>query len=325
MAHTRHGAWRALFALILLLALSPFARSQGYPDKPITLVVPFPPGAVTDRVGRDVGAELSRRLGQPVVVENVAGASGMLGAKRVLRAPADGYTLLMGTVNDMVVAPVVMKADYSAVDFTPITKVSSPTTVLVAHASFPANTAEELVAHARKSTAPIPLGVTGVAMLQTIGGEMFAAKAGFKFTLVPYKGGAPLLHDLVGGQVPLATVALPSALPLIREGKLKSLGILSTHRDPAAPELPTVNEGRSVKGVEADLWLALVGPPRLPAAVVARLSAAMREVLADRAFRDAQMRAGSVLVDYEEPEAFGRFLAGEQERVRELAAHVKSE
>jgi tripartite-type tricarboxylate transporter receptor subunit TctC len=316
---------RLWLALPLLLAPWAGAFAQAYPDKSITLIVPFPPGAVTDRVGRALGAELGKRLGQAVIVENVGGASGTLAGKKLLRAPADGYTLLMGTVNDMVVAPIALKADYSVKDFTPIAKVSLTKTVFVAHPSFPANTADELVAYARKSQDRIPLGVTGVAMIQTLGATMFAKGAGIKFSLVPYKGGGPLLTDLLAGQIQVATISLASALPHIRGGKLKALGVISLQRDPTASDIPTVNEGKAVKGVEADIWLGLAAPRHLPAPIAARLSAAMRDILADRAFKESEFRAGDLLADYAEQAVFREFLVQEEERLRGLASAAKGD
>lgn len=325
--HSTRVARRLLLAAVPLLLLAPSAvLAQNYPDKPIMLVVPFPPGAVTDRVGRALAVELGKRLGQQVIVENVAGASGTLAGQRVLRAPPDGHTLLVGTVNDMVLGPLVIKqAGYSVKDFTPIAKLFEAPTILVAHPSFPANTADELVAYAKKLKQPVPLGATGVAMLQTFGGVMFANAAGFKFDVVPFKGGGPLMTDLLGGQVQVATIALPSALSLIRQGKLKSLGILSARRDPTAPDIATVNEGQAVKGIEADLWGGLAGPPNMPPAVVGKLSALVREILADPAFKASEARAGNVLAAYAEPGVFRQFLEREENRLRTLAAGVTVE
>lgn len=313
----------ALLLLTFASAVPALAQSQPYPSKPVTLVVPFPPGAVTDRLGRAVAAELSKRLGQTIVVDNVGGASGTLAAQKVLRSTPDGYTLLLGTVNDMVLAPQVLrKAGYATKDFTPITRIGGAPTIIVAHPSFPANNSDELIAFAKRQSEPLPLGATGMGTLQTYGGILFANAAGFKFEVVPYKGGGPLITDLLGGQVQVATMALPSALQLVRTGKLKSLGVIAARRDPTAPELATVNEGKSVRGLEADLWAALAGPPNLPAPVVAKLSAAMRDVLADKAFRDAEARAGNVLAEYAEPQAFSQYLAREESRLRVLTANV---
>lgn len=306
------------------LAFASLASAQGYPDKPITLVVPYPPGAAVDRVGRALGLELQRRLGQPVVVENVSGASGTIGAKKVQRAAPDGYTLLIGTVNDMLVAPVVLKAGYTSRDFTPITRLSQNTTVLVAHPGFAANNVDELVALAKRQNDPVMAGASGTAMMQTIGGSLLAQAAGFRMEHVPYKGGAPLLNDLVGGQVQLGTVALMSALPMIREGRLKAIGIISTHRDPTAPHIPTVNEGKSVKGVEADLWTGVLAPAGLPEPVMARLQAALKAIMTDAAYRDAEFKAGSVVVEPNDAKAFAQFLQREEARLKPSLADVKA-
>jgi len=306
------------------LAFASLASAQGYPDKPITLVVPYPPGAAVDRVGRALGLELQRRLGQPVVVENVSGASGTIGAKKVQRAAPDGYTLLIGTVNDMLVAPVVLKAGYTSRDFTPITRLSQNTTVLVAHPGFAANNVDELVALAKRQNDPVMAGASGTAMMQTIGGSLLAQAAGFRMEHVPYKGGAPLLNDLVGGQVQLGTVALMSALPMIREGRLKAIGIISTHRDPTAPHIPTVNEGKSVKGVEADLWTGVLAPAGLPEAVTARLQSVLKAVMTDAAYRDAEFKAGSVVVEPNDAKAFAQFLLREEARLKPSLADVKA-
>lgn len=324
----RRAANLAIAATLLagLAVPASASASDAYPDKPITLVVPFPPGAVTDRVARGLAVQLQKRLGVQVIVENLGGASGTLAGSKVIRAPADGYTLLLGTVNDMVLAPLVIKkAGYSVKDFTPIARLFSTPTIMVAHAGFGPSTADQFVAYAKKKGEPIPLGATGMATLQTFGGVMFANAAGFKFVVIPYKGGGPLLTDLVGGQVQVATMALPSALPLLREGKLKSLGIISLQRDATAPDLATVNEGVAVKNVEADLWGGLAGPPGLPPAVVARLSNAMRDILADKAYKDAEGKAGNVLVEHADSKAFGQFLKREEDRLRDLASKVTVE
>ncbi|WP_439589044.1 Bug family tripartite tricarboxylate transporter substrate binding protein [Hydrogenophaga sp.] len=318
---------RGVLAMFVAMAVtSTPLQAQSYPEKPVTLVVPFPPGAVTDRVGRALALEMSKRLGQPVVVENVGGASGTLAGQKVLRAQPDGYTLLLGTVNDMMMAPIAMKqAGYAAKDFTPIARLFSVPTILVAHPSFPANNSDELVEYAKKNNGVIPLGATGMATLQTFGGIMFANAAGFKFNVIAYKGGGPLMTDLVGGHVQVGTIALSSALSLIRQGKLKSLGVISLKRDPTAPEIATVNEGKVVKGVEADLWGGLAAPPNLPPAIVAKLSAVMREVLADQAFRETEARNGNVLVEYADPNAFRQFLVKDDVKLRAIAATVTIE
>lgn len=315
---------RRILAALAIAAASPLAQAQSYPDKPITLVVPYPAGAAVDRVGRALGLELQKRLGQPVVIENVGGASGTIGAKKVQRAPADGSTLLLGTVNDMLIAPVVLKAGYTSKDFTPLARLSINTTVLVANTAFPANTADEVVELAKRSKQPLLAGATGAAMMQTVGGTLLAEAGGFNIEHVVYKGGAPLLNDLMGGQVQVGTIALMSALPMIRDGKLKAIGIISQRRDPTAPNIPTVNEGNAVKGVEADLWTGLLGPAGLPAPVVARLNAALREIMTDAAYRDSEFKAGGVVAEPNDSKSFALYLQREEERLKAVLANVKS-
>ena len=315
---------RRMLAALALLAAAPFASAQSYPDKTITLVVPYPAGAAVDRVGRALGLELQKRLGQPVVIENVGGASGTIGAKKVQRAPADGYTLLLGTVNDMLVAPVALKAGYSSKDFTPISRLSFNTTVLVAHPAFPANTVDELVSVAQRDKTPLLAGASGAAMMQTVGGTLLAEAGGFNIEHVVYKGGAPLLNDLLGGQVKVGTIALMSALPMIRDGKLKAIGIISQRRDPTAPNIPTVNEGKVIKGVEADLWTGLLGPANLPAPVVARLNAVLKEIMTDAAYRDSEFKAGGTVVEPNDSKAFASYLQREEERLKPVLANVKA-
>lgn len=315
---------RRTLAALALAAAAPFANAQAYPDKPITLVVPYPAGAAVDRVGRALGLELQKRLGQPVVIDNVGGASGTIGAKKVQRATPDGYTLLLGTVNDMLVAPAVLKAGYTSKDFTPLSRLSINTTVLVANPAFPANSVDELVGLAKRNKEPLLAGATGLAMMQTIGGTLLAEAGGFTMEHVAYRGGSPLLNDLLGGQVQLGTIALMSALPMIRDGKLKAIGIISQRRDPTAPNIPTVNEGKTVKGVEADLWTGLLGPAGLPVPVVARLNAALRDIMTDAAYRDGEFKAGGVVAEPNDSKAFASYLQREEERLQPVLANVKA-
>ncbi|MBW8468253.1 MAG: tripartite tricarboxylate transporter substrate binding protein [Thiobacillus sp.] len=316
---------RKALAAALLGVIAPHAFGQAYPAKPIILVVPYPAGAAVDNIGRALAVELGKHLGQSVVVENVGGASGTIGAAKVRRAMPDGHTLMIGTVNDMVVAPTVLKSGYAVGDFTPIAKISSNSTVLVAHPSFPANSVDELVDLARRSKEPLLMGATGAAVMQTVGGMLLADAAGIKITNVVYKGGAPMVTDLLAGHVKVGTVALNSVLPHIRDGRLKALGVISNRRDPTAPDIPTVNEGKAVKGVEADLWTGLVGPANLPAPVVLRLAAAMREILANPQYREAQLNAGSIPAEPEGATTFGRYVMGEQTRLAPMLAMVKAE
>ena len=174
----------SMLIAITVATAAPLAWAQAYPDKPITLVVPYPAGASVDRIGRTLAVELGKRLHSSVVVENVAGASGTIGAKKVQRAPADGYTLLLGSVNDLIVGPAALKSGYSVRNFTPIAKLSTNSTVLIAHTGLAASNVDELTAMVARAKEPLLLGATGVAMIQTIGGTLVADAAGFKVSPV---------------------------------------------------------------------------------------------------------------------------------------------
>jgi tripartite-type tricarboxylate transporter receptor subunit TctC len=316
---------RTALAAALLSFFAPYVLAQAYPAKPITLVVAYPAGGAVDTNGRALAAELSKHLGQTVVVDNVGGASGTIGAAKVRRSAPDGYTLMVGTINDMLVAPTVMKSGYTVGDFTPIAKLTVASTVLVAHPSFPANSVDELIDLARRGKEPLLMGATGAASMQTVGGMLLADAAGIKITNVVYKGGAPMVADILGGQVKLGTSALASVLPFIRDGKLKAIGVISNRRDPTAPDIPTVNEGKAVKGVAADLWTGLVGPANLPAPVISRLSAAMREILADPKYQESQRKNGAVTAQFEEPTTFRRYLMEEKTRLAPTLAKLEAD
>lgn len=314
--------------LALALGVVPsFAAAQAaWPDKPVTLIVPNAAGGAADNLARSFGEELARRLKQPVVVENVGGASGALGAQRVLRAPADGYTLLFGTTSDMVVTPIATRnAGYAARDFTPIAKIGTTPMTLVARNGLGVTTTDQLVALAKGKPDGLSVGTTGSASLQAFATVAVQRAAGIDLLGVPYKGGAPLLNDLIGGQIDLAVLTLPGAMAQARTGKLVLLGVLANQRAAAAPEVPTVNESTAIKGVSVEIWAALAGPPGLPAAVVDRVSAAVREILADREYIERRAKAGDQSPPYQTPAEFSRFLLAEDERYRALAAGMKLE
>ena len=310
--------------LCVLLAATVLAGPTGhaaepYPAKPITLIVPYPPGAAVDTAARLVAQDLGKRLGQQIIVDNVPGASGTIGAKRALRAPADGYTLMLGNVSDMVLAPMIIKdAKYEGSDFTPVARMLGGTAVIVAKPGFPANTTDELIAYAKANPDKVTMGSTGSATFQTLAAVMFQQKAGIKFLEVPYKGGAPMTVDLMGGQLDVGAIALPSVLQYIRQGKLKSLGVLSAQRDINAPDLPTVNESQHVKEIGAIMWGGVVGPPKLPAEVVERLNEAINEMMRTSEFKQAHAQLGSFTFEPSTPADFGRFIRDEQIRYRQL-------
>lgn len=319
---------RRAWALLLTTALfTASALGQGkYPERPVTLIVPNAAGGAADNLARAFAEELQTRLGQTVIVENVAGASGALAAQRVLRSPADGHTLLFGTTSDMVVTPIANRqAGYTPRDFTPIAKVGVTQMVLLARPGLGVNTADQLVALARQKPGAISIGTTGNVSLQAFAAVGLQRAAGIDLLGVPYKGGAPLMNDLLAGQIDVGVVVLPGAVGQVKAGKLVALGVLSDKRAAAAPEIPSVDETQSVKGVHIEIWAALAGPPKLPPAVVDTLSRAVQSLLTDKAFIERRAKGGDQTPPFESPADFARFLAAEEQRYRGLATGLKLE
>lgn len=322
LERARRLARGALVALVAALVQA----AHAWPDKPITLVVPNPPGGAADNLARGFAEEMSKRLKQPVVVENVGGASGALGAQKVLRAPADGYTLVFGNTSDMVVTPIANpSAGYATKDFTPVALVGLTPMALVARPSLGISSIDQLVAQAKARPNGLTVGTTGASSFQAFSTMALQKAAGIDLLAVPYKGGAPLTNDLLGGQIDLAVMAMPGAMPHVRSGKLTLLGLLIDKRLPSAPDLPTVNDGTTVKGVNMQIWAGIGGPPGLPAAVVEKLNTTVRDILVDKEFNDRRLRNGDIPVTPMTAAEFGRFLGTEVEKFRTLATGMKLE
>jgi tripartite-type tricarboxylate transporter receptor subunit TctC len=312
-------------ALAFVAAL-PAAAQGTFPERPITLVVPNAPGGAADSLARGIAEEWGKRLKQTVVVENASGASGAIAAQKVARATPDGYTLLFATTTELIVTPIANKAaGYSLAQFAPIAKVGVTPMVLVARPGLGVQNIDQLVALARQKPNGLSVGTTGTASLQAFATVALQRAAGVDLLGVPYKGGAQIVTDLLGGQLDLGVMTLPGALTHVRSGKLVMLGLLSEKRAPSAPEMPTVNESRTVRGVEVQIWAGVAGPASLPAAVLERLNRSLQEVVTDRDFTERRARMGDMAVPPESAAEFARFLATEDERYRALATGLKLE
>lgn len=318
---TSHSPTRRLALCAIAATLAGLATAaQAYPDKPITLVVPNPAGGAADNLARGFAEEMARRLKQPVVVENVGGASGALGAQKVLRSAPDGYTLMFGNTSDMVVTPTAnRKAGYAPGDFTPVALVGRTPMTLVARNGLGVGSIDDLVAMARAQPGKLTVGTTGATSFQAFATVALQKAAGIELLAVPYKGGAPLANDLLGGQIDLAVMAMPGAMPHVRAGKLGLLGLMVEQRLPSAPDLPTVNDGRSVKGVEMQIWAGIAGPAGLPAEIVEKLNTTVREILTDKDFNERRLKNGDIPVAPMTAAAFGSFVAAEAEKFANLA------
>jgi tripartite-type tricarboxylate transporter receptor subunit TctC len=280
MSRSRVRLLAAVPALLFAAALAPVAaQAQGaWPTKPVRIVVTFPPGGAPDTLAR-VLAEKWSGLGQPVVVENKPGAGGNLGADIVAKAPGDGHTLVVGTVGTHAINPsLYAKMPYDNIkDFTPITFLASTPNLLVVNKSVPANNVKELIELAKKDK--LFFGSSGSGTSIHLSGELFNTMAGVKMQHIPYKGRAEAIPDLLGGRIQMIFDNMPSALPLVQEGKLKGLAVTSAKRSPAAPDIPTIAES-GIPGFEATSWFALLGSAGIPRDVQMRINAETLKVMA---------------------------------------------
>jgi tripartite-type tricarboxylate transporter receptor subunit TctC len=287
--------WLCAAAAALLALGAGGALAQNYPTKPIRLVVPFPPGGTTDILAREAGARLSISLGQPVVIDNRPGAGGNIGADLVAKSAPDGYTLLMGTVGTHAINPsLYSKMPYDHVkDFTPVILVAGVPNVLEVTPSLPVNSVADLIKLAKDKPGQLNFASSGSGTSIHLSGELFKAMAGVDMTHVPYKGSAPALTDLIGGQVQLMFDNLPSSLAQIRAGKLRAVAVTSAQRAPALPNVPTIAES-GLPGFEASSWFGILAPAGTPPAIVARINADVNQWLATADAKDKLLAQGAV-------------------------------
>ena len=281
-------------ALACIVAL-PAAQAQGFPARPIKLVVPFPAGGSTDMVARLLAERMGPLLGQPVLVDNRGGGGGTLGAEAVAKAAPDGHTLLMATVSTHGASPAVYKKlPYDPVkDFQPITNVMSVPSVLVVHPKVPARTLKEFMALAKASPGKLTFASPGNGSLGHANVENFAHLAGIELLHVPYKGGGPALNDALAGQVDALTDNLPSALPHIQSGKLRALAVLAPQRSKLLPDIPTYRESGFEDMAEGG-WFGLLAPAGTPAAVVKTLMQAAHKAMDDAGYKARADSIGGV-------------------------------
>ena len=248
--------------------------AQDYPARPIRIIVPFTPGAGVDIVGRAVAQSLNEAWKQPVVIDNRPGAGGTIAGELVARGSADGYTLLLGNVSTLAIAPALNpKLPYSPLrDFAPITLITTSENVLVLHPSVPATTLRELITYAKANPRKLNYGSSGNGTTSHLGGAMFASMTGTEMTHVPYKGSGPMLTDLLAGQLQLSFSSVPTALPHIKSGRLRALAVTLLARSSVLPDLPTVQEAAGLKGFELSLWQGIVAPAATPRAIVMKLN-----------------------------------------------------
>ena len=315
----------ALELLVLTLGFAAQACAQSYPAKPVRLVVPFAAGGSTDIIARVLGQKLNEMWGQPVLVDNRAGGSTVIGTEIVAKAPPDGHTLLVTPAPFTIVPSLVPKLPYDPhKDFEPITLINTTPLVVVVHPGVPARSIKELVALARSRPGVLNYGSSGSGGSNHLAGELFNAMAGVNMVHVPYKGNAPALTDLVGGHVDAVFNGLTSALPLIRSGKLRALGVTSLNRSGSLPDLPTLDEA-GLKGFQAVAWNGLSAPARTPKSVIDRINADVLKVIRAPELMEKLKAEGSDPVG-SSVESYAKFLRDEIQKWSKVirAANIKS-
>ena len=267
---------RILAALLLVPCL---ALAQGYPSRQVRIIVPYPPGGATDVMARVIAQKLGETWGQQPLVENKPGASGSIGSDLVAKSAADGYTLLMQGTQHAINLSIYKQLPYDTLrDFTPVAYIGLAPFLLVLHPSVPATSVTELIAWIKTRPGGVNYGSSGVGGAAHLAGEMFKTAAGVQFTHIPYKGAAPAMADLLGGQVPMVFDPIPTSLPHVRGGRIKALAITSAQRSPLVPEVPTVAES-GLPGFEVAAWFGLYAPAATPADIVGKLNTEVNRVL----------------------------------------------
>jgi tripartite-type tricarboxylate transporter receptor subunit TctC len=304
----------AIMAAILTLAATPAAHAQDYPTRPVRIVVAFPPGGPTDFVGRIVAEKMSALLGQRVYIDNKPGANGTLGGGDVAKSDPDGYSLFLTTAGAVVVSPhIYASMPYDTLkDFAPVALVTKVTEVAVVKPGSGIKTVKDLVEAAKAKPGTIPFASTGIGSPPHLAQEMLDASAGVQFLHVPYRGAAPALTDLLGGQVEVTVLDVPVVISQIRAGTLLPIGVASDKRDPLLPDVSTFAE-QGYPSTNASSWYGLLAPAKTPPAIVARINKAVNDALADPGVHEKLVNAGATPVGGT-PDSFGTFIKAEYEK-----------
>ncbi len=311
-----------IFSALALLGTGQQVQAQAWPGKPIRLVVPFPPGGAVDAFARIMQTRLGEQLGQPIVIENRGGAGGMIGAEMVAKAAPDGYTFMVGNIAALAMnVGVYSSMPYDpARDFTPVMYTVDVNYALVVNPTVPAKTVAELVAHAKANPGKLSYGSAGAGSAPHLATELLKQRAGIDIVHVPYKGGGPMVADIIGGQIQLGIGDQANLMPQVRAGKLRVLAVGSAKRSVTYPDVPTIAES-GYPGFEAGAWQAIAGPAGVAPAVVVRLNESLARVMAMPDIRERLIGAGLDPVGGS-PEALGRHIRAEIAKWTKVAKEV---
>lgn len=307
---------------IALTSVLPFAAQADYPDKPLRLVVPFPPGGSTEPLARVLSQKLGESFGQQVIVDNRPGAGSTIGAEIVARSPADGYTLLLSSISNAISAALYPKLNFDIVrDFAPITLLATTPGVLVVHPALPVKTVKEFIALAKAKPEQLAYSSAGNGTPPHLSAALFAGMTGIKLIHVPYKGGGPSIIALLSGEAQLSIASLPSAIGHMRSGKLRALGVTTPQRTPSLPALPTIAES-GVPGYAAETWLGLAVAARTPKDITARLHAATAKAMMLPEVRERLDALGYIL-RIGSAEEYSNFVQSEVDKWRKVVKTAK--
>jgi tripartite-type tricarboxylate transporter receptor subunit TctC len=308
-------------ALAAPLAAPHIARAQGWPTRPVRLIVTWPPGGTTDILARQLQQPLSAALGQPVVIDNRGGASGAIGTGELVRAPNDGHTFGMVT-STLISMSAMQRQAYDPIrDVAPILLHSRVANILVVNKSVPVHSVAELIALAKQKPGELAFGSPGIGSAVHISGEMFKLATGTNMVHVPYRGGGPALTDVVGGSLQLMFGNASSTLPFVRDGRLRAIAVTSAERAPYLPDVPTIAES-GFPGFAIDEWYGCIGPAGMPAVAVNRLNAAMLEIISAPAERAKLLDMGAEVAGGS-AEEFGRFMLADMDKIGRVVRDAK--
>ncbi len=298
-----------------VLGAAPAYSAQAYPSQPVKLIVPFPPGGPTDALARRLADAIGKPLGQPVIVENKAGAGGNIGSEYVANAAPDGYTILFGTSGPLAInVSLYKKLGYDPrTSFAPITRIGHLPNILVLNPKVPASDLKELIAYARKNPDALSFASSGNGASSHLAGVLFNEMAGTSILHVPYRGTGPALNDLLGGQVSMAFTDIMTALPHVKAGTLRPIGLASAQRSTALPDLPTLAE-QGLTGYDVSVFFGIVAPAGTPEPIVTKLNAAFGQAMADPGVKATLESQGIVQADDKTPAGLSRFINSEVDK-----------
>jgi tripartite-type tricarboxylate transporter receptor subunit TctC len=312
-----------LLVLLVLLGLPPAVFAQGYPSKPVRLVVPYAAGGGVDTVARALAQDLRDAMRQPVIVDNRPGANSLIGTEHVARSAADGYTLLVTLVSHYAMPFLAKNVPYDPVkDFTPITILGKAPQSLLVHPGLPVKSVADLIDYVKKHPGTVSFATSGAGTSQHLGGELLNVMAKLDMVHVPYKGGGPAMNDLLGGQVPVAMLLMSNALPHVRAGKIRILAVIESTRAKAAPEVPTVAEAGVPGFAVPDTWIGIMGPAGLSAEIVATINAELVRVVARPAAR-TRLEAAGFEVNVVQSAEFARSAVPTTEAYRRITTEAR--